>query len=43
MELTEQEIQEKIDAAIKGVSQDNPEQLVQQAIASFCGRPLFAV
>lgn len=32
-----------IDAAIKGVSQDNPEQLVQQAIASFCGRPLFAV
>ncbi|MDM1330878.1 DNA polymerase III subunit delta [Acinetobacter indicus] len=32
-----------IDAAIKGVSQDNPEQLVQQAIASLCGRPLFAV
>ena len=32
-----------IDAAIKGVSQDNPEHLVQQAIASLCGRPLFAV
>src|SRR5690606_37583592 len=32
-----------IDAAIKGVSQDNPEQLVQQAIASLCGRPLFTV
>lgn len=32
-----------IDAAIKGVSQDNPEQLVQQAIASLCGRSLFAV
>ena len=30
-----------IDAAIKGVSQDNPEQLVQQAIASMCGKTLF--
>lgn len=32
-----------IDATIKGVSQGNPEHLVQQAIASLCGRPLFAV
>jgi DNA polymerase III subunit delta len=33
----------RIDASIKGMSEENPEHLVLQAIASICGRPLFAV
>ncbi len=31
----------RIDAAIKGLGQENPEHLVQQAIASMCGQSLF--
>ena len=33
----------RIDASIKGMSDENPEHLVLQAIASLCGRPLFQV
>lgn len=32
----------RIDSAIKGVGQENPEHLIQQAIAYFCGKPLFS-
>ncbi|MGE8684721.1 MAG: DNA polymerase III subunit delta [Acinetobacter sp.] len=31
----------RLDASIKGLGQENPEHLVQQAIASLCGRKLF--
>lgn len=31
----------RIDASIKGLGHENPEQLVQQAIASMCGKTLF--
>ncbi|ANF81043.1 DNA polymerase III subunit delta [Acinetobacter sp. NCu2D-2] len=31
----------RIDASIKGLGDENPEQLVQQAIASMCGKTLF--
>ena len=31
----------RIDAAIKGMSKENPEHLVLQAIAQMCGKPLF--
>ena len=31
----------RIDAAIKGMSKENPEHLVLQAISSLCGRALF--
>jgi DNA polymerase-3 subunit delta len=31
----------RIDASIKGLSQENPEQLILQAIAMLCGRQLF--
>ncbi len=31
----------RIDASIKGLGQENPEHLVQQAIASMCGKALF--
>ena len=31
----------RIDAAIKGMSKENPEHLVLQAMSSLCGRPLF--
>ena len=31
----------RLDASIKGLGQENPEHLIQQAIASLCGRKLF--
>ena len=31
----------KIDASIKGMSKENPEHLIQQSIAEFCGKTLF--
>jgi len=31
----------RVDASIKGLGHENPEQLVQQAIASMCGKTLF--
>lgn len=33
----------RTDAAIKGMSQENPEHLIQQCIAEICGKRLFAV
>ena len=33
----------RIDASIKGLGHENPEHLLQQAIASLCGKPLFAI
>jgi DNA polymerase III subunit delta len=33
----------RIDASIKGIGNENPEHLTQQAIASMCGKPLFAI
>lgn len=31
----------RVDAAIKGMSEENPEHLLQQCIAALCGQPLF--
>ena len=33
----------RIDASIKGLSPENSEHLVMQAIASICGQPLFSI
>jgi DNA polymerase III subunit delta len=33
----------RIDASIKGLGHENPEHLLQQAIASLCGKPLFTI
>ncbi|AXY57799.1 DNA polymerase III subunit delta [Acinetobacter chinensis] len=32
----------RIDASIKGIGNENPEHLIQQAISSLCGKPLFS-